>query len=91
MCLIVFGVVIGAAFLLNEAKVAKYPVMPLRLFKNKANVVALLVAFLHDWFVLPDFTLALSFGVDHTADLLRCLILHASICPNCTGLWPSPV
>ena len=47
ICLIVFGVVVGGYFLLNEAKVAKYPVMQLYLFNRKQNVATLLVAFLH--------------------------------------------
>ena len=45
--MIVFGVVVGGYFLLNEAKVAKYPVMQLYLFNRKQNVATLLVAFLH--------------------------------------------
>lgn len=47
ICLIVFGFVIGGCFLLNEVKLAQYPVMPLRLFHRPSNVAALLVAFLH--------------------------------------------
>jgi hypothetical protein len=47
ICLIIFGFVIGACFLLNEAKFARYPVMPLHLFHHRSNIAALLVAFLH--------------------------------------------
>jgi hypothetical protein len=47
ICLLVFGLVIGGCFLYNEAKFARYPVMPLRLFKSTSNVAALLVGFLH--------------------------------------------
>jgi hypothetical protein len=47
LCLIVFGVVIAADFVLDEARLARYPVMPLRLFKHWPNVAALVVAFLH--------------------------------------------
>lgn len=47
ICLLVFGLVIGGFFLYNEAKFARYPVMPLRLFKSTSNVAALLVGFLH--------------------------------------------
>lgn len=47
LCLIIFGVVIAVCFLFNEVKFARYPVMPLRLFKHWPNVAALAVAFLH--------------------------------------------
>jgi hypothetical protein len=47
ICLLVFGLAIGGCFLYNEAKFALYPVMPLRLFRSRSNVAALLVGFLH--------------------------------------------
>ncbi|KAI9680046.1 MAG: hypothetical protein M1817_005062 [Caeruleum heppii] len=47
ICLIVFGLVVGAIFILIEWRVAKYPVMPLRLFRARSNVAALLVCFSH--------------------------------------------
>ena len=47
ICLIIFGLVTIVLFFLNEWKVAIYPVMPLRLFKHRSNVAALLVCFCH--------------------------------------------
>jgi len=47
VCLLVFGVVLVVLFFLNEWKLAKYPMMPLRLFKRKSNIAALSVCFVH--------------------------------------------
>lgn len=47
ICLLVFGLVIGGCFIYNEANIARYPIMPLRLFKSKSNVAALLLVSLH--------------------------------------------
>ncbi|KAL9130515.1 MAG: hypothetical protein Q9217_001335 [Psora testacea] len=47
VCLIVFGVVTVSLFLLNEWRVAVYPVMPLRLFKHRSNIACLAVCFIH--------------------------------------------
>ena len=47
ICLIVFGLVTLSLFFINEWKFAKYPVMPLRLFKRRSNVAALSVCFVH--------------------------------------------
>ncbi|KAL2063804.1 hypothetical protein VTL71DRAFT_5609 [Oculimacula yallundae] len=47
ICLIVFGVVTGCIFVLNEWKFARYPVMPLRIFKHRSNVASLGVCFCH--------------------------------------------
>jgi hypothetical protein len=47
ICLIVFGVFVGSLFLFYERKYAKYPIMPLRLFKHRNNVAAFGVCFCH--------------------------------------------
>lgn len=47
ICLIIFGLVTIGLFFLNEWKLAKYPVIPLRLFSKRSNVAALLVCFCH--------------------------------------------
>ena len=47
VCLIVFGLLTIAVFFLNEWKLARYPVMPLRLFKYRSNVATLVVNFIH--------------------------------------------
>ena len=47
VCLIVFGLVTIALFFLNEWKLAHYPVMPLRIFKDQSNIASLGVCFFH--------------------------------------------
>lgn len=47
VCLIVFGLVTIGLFFINEWKFAKYPVMPLRLFKRRSNIASLAVCFVH--------------------------------------------
>jgi MFS family permease len=47
ICLIVFGFVVAAIFVVIEWKVAKYPIIPLRLFKDRSNVAAFLVCSCH--------------------------------------------
>ena len=47
VCLIVFGLVTLALFIINEWKWAKYPMMPLRLFSKLSNLAALAVCFVH--------------------------------------------
>ena len=47
LCLIIFGIVTIVLFFLNEKFLAKYPVIPLRLFKDTSNLAALGVCFIH--------------------------------------------
>lgn len=47
LCLIIFGVVAFILFLVNEAKVAKYPTIPIRLFKIRSNLGAYGVILIH--------------------------------------------
>ena len=47
LCLIIFGILTMALFLLNEWKFAKYPVIPIRLFRDISNLAALGVCFIH--------------------------------------------
>jgi len=62
ICLIVFGIVVWALFFLNEWKIAKYPVMPLRLFTRHSNIAALVVCFCHGFvFISGSYFLPLYF------------------------------
>lgn len=54
LCLIIIGALISAVFIFSEKRLAKYPLMPLDLFKNISNVASLLVCFLHGM-VRPSF------------------------------------
>lgn len=47
ICLIIFGLVTIGLFFINEWKFAVYPVMPLRLFRNRSNLAAFAVCFCH--------------------------------------------
>ncbi|KAH0565769.1 hypothetical protein GP486_000839 [Trichoglossum hirsutum] len=47
LCLIVFGIVTLAIFLVVEWKIPEYPVMPLRIFKHRSNIAALIVCLCH--------------------------------------------
>ena len=47
VCLLVFGLVTIGLFFINEWKLAKYPMMPLRLFSQPSNLAALAVCFIH--------------------------------------------
>jgi hypothetical protein len=47
ICLLVFGGVAIGLFFFSEKKLAKYPLMPLLLFRNRTNVAALVVTFVH--------------------------------------------
>ena len=62
ICLIVFGLITLGLFFINEWKLAKYPVMPLRLFKRRSNVAALFVCFIHGFvFISGAYVLPLYF------------------------------
>lgn len=47
LCLIILGLFVLGLFLIAELKVAKYPIMPLRLFNHRNNVFAFAVCFFH--------------------------------------------
>lgn len=47
ICLIVFGVLMTGLFIFSEAKLAKYPLIPLHLFRKTSNIAALAVCFVH--------------------------------------------
>ena len=47
--LIVAGGCMGGFFLWSEKSLAKYPLMPLGVFRSRSNVACLLIAFFHDF------------------------------------------
>ncbi|KAF5557406.1 major facilitator superfamily transporter [Fusarium mexicanum] len=64
ICLLVFGVVILALFMVWEAKVAKNPIIPIRIFQSTTNIAAFAVANLHSFiFIACDYFLPLYFQV----------------------------
>lgn len=62
LCLIIFGIVVAGLFVLNEWKFARYPVMPMRLFKHRSNIASLGVCFCHGYvFIAGTYYLPLYF------------------------------
>jgi hypothetical protein len=55
ICLIIFGLFTGVLFLLTEWKIAKYAIMPLRIFQQRSNVAALAACFCHGFVMLSGF------------------------------------
>jgi MFS family permease len=47
ICLLVFGAVAGVIFVFWEAKSAKFPLVPAQVVRDRSNVAALVVCFLH--------------------------------------------
>ncbi|KKK22002.1 MFS drug transporter [Aspergillus ochraceoroseus] len=52
ICLIVFGSLMSIAFIYAEKRLAKYPLMPLGIFKNRSNIACFLVGFTHSFVFL---------------------------------------
>ncbi|KAF2001532.1 MFS transporter-like protein [Amniculicola lignicola CBS 123094] len=62
IALIVVGTVMIFAFVYNEARFAKYPIIPIGLFKQRTNVAALLVTFFHGFvFIGAEYYMPLYF------------------------------
>ncbi|OSS49741.1 hypothetical protein B5807_05918 [Epicoccum nigrum] len=53
LCLLIFGVVTMCLFLLIEARLAPYPLMPLGIFSKRSNVAALGTCFCHAFVFIP--------------------------------------
>jgi len=47
LCLMIFGIITIGLFVVNEWKVAEYPVTPLRLFKHRTSIASYSLAFFH--------------------------------------------
>ncbi|KAJ5820163.1 Efflux pump dotC [Penicillium riverlandense] len=62
ICLIIFGVVVWVLAMLSEWKLAKYPIIPPRLFNNWYNVLILMITFCHGFtFIAGAYYLPLYF------------------------------
>ncbi|KAI9662289.1 MAG: hypothetical protein M1821_008456 [Bathelium mastoideum] len=94
ICLIVFGVVTWGLFVLNEWKLAIYPVMPLGLFKYRSNLASLGTCFIHGYvFISGSYYLPLYFqAVRGATPILSgvytlALALSLSITSALTGIF----
>ena len=64
VCLVISGVVTAGIFVIVEWKIAKYPVLPLRIFRHKSNIATLGVNFTHGFsFISAAYYLPLYFQV----------------------------
>ncbi|KAF2099671.1 MFS general substrate transporter [Rhizodiscina lignyota] len=94
ICLIVFGIVTMGLFFLNEWKFAKYPIMPLYIFKYRSNCAALLVCFIHAYvFISGSYFMPLYFQASRSqsplmsgVDLLG-FVLALSLSSAATGIF----
>lgn len=76
ICLIVFGTLMIGFFLFSEKRLAKYPLMPLSMFKDWSNNAAFLVAFAHSMVSIgAEYYLPLYFQSVKQASPLRSGIL----------------
>ncbi|CAN9416757.1 unnamed protein product [Alternaria alternata] len=72
IALLVVGGAMILAFIYSEAKVAKYPLIPMTLFRRKTNIAAFLVVFFHGFvFIAGEYYLPLFFQAVLEASPLR--------------------
>lgn len=81
LCLIILGIFTIVLFFINEAKFAKYPVIPLRIFKDRSNLAALGVCFIHGFvFIAGSYYLPIYFQTVLSASpLLSGVYLFATV------------
>ncbi|SPO02544.1 related to DHA14-like major facilitator efflux transporter [Cephalotrichum gorgonifer] len=79
LCLLIFGVAVIGAFYVVEWKVARYPILPLQLLRDRSNVACLAVAFFHSFvFISGSYYLPLYFqGVLRLSSLMSGVYLLA--------------
>lgn len=84
ICLIIFGVFTWVLAMLNEWKLARYPIIPIRLFSNWHNVQVLLVCFCHSFvFISGAYYLPLYF---QTVLLASPILSGVYVLPNVLSL-----
>jgi low affinity Fe/Cu permease len=89
LCLIIIGTLISGMFIFSEKKLAKYPLMPMDLFKDRSNIASLLVCFLHGiCYIAGEYYLPLYFQSALSASPLKsgALILPITITEAITGI-----
>lgn len=83
LCLIIFGAMLMGLFFLAEWKIAKYPIMPVRLFRDPSNMAAYGVCFLFGFvFIAQSYYLPLYFQtVMGLSPILSGVTLFALVVP----------
>ncbi|KAJ9615851.1 hypothetical protein H2200_001928 [Cladophialophora chaetospira] len=94
LCLIIFGILTMVFFFINEWKFAKYPVIPIRLFKDPSNIASLGVCFIHGFvFIAGSYYLPFYFQTVLGASpllsgvYLLVMVLTLSFMSTATGLY----
>lgn len=94
ICLIVFGVVTVGLFIVYEARIAPYPLMPVSLFRHRTSVIAFWLSFMHAFtFMGGSYWLPLYFqAVLGATSLLSGVyilpfVLSLSICSALVGIF----
>lgn len=94
ICLIVFGVLTGVLFVLNEWKLAEYPVIPVQLFRSRSSSAAYGVCFFHAFvfmgvaYYLPLYFQAVLMSSPLKSGLyLLPFILSISVSSAATGIY----
>ncbi|KAJ9646611.1 hypothetical protein H2199_002660 [Coniosporium tulheliwenetii] len=86
ICLLVFGILTLALFVIIEWRIAPYPIMPLGLFASRSNLAALAVCFIHGFvFIAGSYFLPLYFQASGVAILPTALSL--SFASALTGVF----
>ncbi|KAF2674520.1 MFS general substrate transporter [Microthyrium microscopicum] len=105
LCLIIFGVAAVVLFGINEYFIAKYPIIPLHIFKYRSNVAVFIVCFCHGFvFIGGSYYLPLYFqGVLGHGPIISGVLLLANVLPlsfmstasgffiRKTGLYQPPI
>ncbi|OCK79945.1 putative MFS transporter [Lepidopterella palustris CBS 459.81] len=62
VCLVVVGSLMSVLFVYSEKRLARYPLMPLGLFRHKSNIASLVLCFVHGFvFIAAEYYLPLFF------------------------------
>ncbi|KAK0932763.1 hypothetical protein LTR29_015669 [Friedmanniomyces endolithicus] len=89
ICLIVFGIVMIGVFLFSEEKLAKYPLIPLSMFKDPSNLAIFIIGATQGMCYIPaEYYLPLYFQSAKQASPLRSgvLILPITVCEGAFGI-----
>lgn len=94
LCLIIFGILTIILFFINEWKFAKYPIIPIRIFRDPSNLASLGVCFIHGFvFIAGSYYLPFYFQTVIGASpllsgvYLLVLVLTLSFMSTATGLY----
>ena len=81
ICLIVFSALMSIAFIYSEKRLARYPLMPLKLFANRSNAASLLVTLWHSMVYFPS-SLCTAAAKYHRSTLEQNTISHCFFSPS---------